>query len=99
LFEEERLNGVSVAFPSGKSQYGSSWLSSGCGVPPAIWFGRCVSTSPILATATPGCSNFRRQLFNHIDDPQNRLVIKGIRWLLLKNPEDLNACWEEQNRL
>jgi transposase len=44
-------------------------------------------------------SDFRRQLFNQIDDPQKKQVIKGTRWLLLKNPENLNADREEPNRL
>ena len=44
-------------------------------------------------------SDFRRQLFNQIEDPQKKQVIKGTRWLLLKNPENLNADREEPNRL
>jgi transposase len=36
-------------------------------------------------------SDFRRQLFNQIEDPQKKQVIKGTRWLLLKNPENLNT--------
>lgn len=44
-------------------------------------------------------SDFRRQLFNQIEDPQKKQVVKGTRWLLLKNPENLNADRSEPNRL
>jgi transposase len=44
-------------------------------------------------------SDFRRQLFNQIEDPLNKQVVKGTRWLLLKNPENLNADRSEPNRL
>jgi transposase len=44
-------------------------------------------------------SDFRRQLFNQIEDPQKKQVIKGTRWLLLKNPENLNTDRSEPNRL
>jgi transposase len=44
-------------------------------------------------------SDFRRQLFNQIEDPQKKQVVKGTRWLLLKNPENLNTERSEPNRL
>ena len=44
-------------------------------------------------------SDFRRQLFNQIEDPQKKQVVKGTRWLLLKNPENLNPDRSEPNRL
>ncbi len=44
-------------------------------------------------------SDFRRQLFNQIEDPQKKQVIKGTRWLLLKNPENLNVKRSEPDRL
>lgn len=44
-------------------------------------------------------SDLRRQLFNQLDEPQQKQVIKGTRWLLLKNPENLNTTRSEPDRL
>jgi transposase len=44
-------------------------------------------------------SDLRRQLFNQIDEPQKKQVIKGTRWLLLKNPENLDPDRSEPDRL
>lgn len=43
-------------------------------------------------------SAFRRQLFHELNSDQQALV-KGIRWLLLKNPENLDAKKNELERL
>lgn len=44
-------------------------------------------------------SDFRRQLFNQMEDAQKKQVIKGTRWLLLKNPENLSPERSEPDRL
>jgi transposase len=44
-------------------------------------------------------SDFRRQLFNQIEEPEKKQVIKGTRWLLLKNHENLSVDRHEQDRL
>jgi transposase len=44
-------------------------------------------------------SDLRRQLFNQIEEPHKKQVIKGTRWLLLKNPENLNPDRSEPDRL
>jgi transposase len=44
-------------------------------------------------------SDLRRQLFNQIEEPQKKQVIKGTRWLLLKNPENLDLDRSEPDRL
>ncbi|MCP4748166.1 MAG: transposase [Desulfobacteraceae bacterium] len=41
----------------------------------------------------------RRALFNEASGPLEKQVLKGTRWLLLKNPENLNGDKNEQNRL
>jgi len=41
---------------------------------------------------------FRRWLFNQASTTEQK-VLKGIRWLLLKNPENLNAARDEHRRL
>jgi transposase len=43
-------------------------------------------------------SEFRRALF-HEASRQQKAVLKGIRWLLLKNPENLREGTNERNRL
>ena len=43
-------------------------------------------------------SNFRRQLFHQLTARGQRLL-KGIRWLLLKNPENLDPLRNERQRL
>ena len=44
-------------------------------------------------------SDFRRQLFNEAVGPLEKKVLKGTRWLLLKNPENLDPKRNEQKRL
>lgn len=44
-------------------------------------------------------SNLRRQLFNEATGPLQKKVLKGTRWLLLKNPENLDVSKGEQDRL
>jgi transposase len=44
-------------------------------------------------------SNFRRELYNQTSADQDRKILKGTRWLLLKNPENLDAQRNEQQRL
>lgn len=44
-------------------------------------------------------SEFRRALYNEVTQTSEKKVLKGTRWLLLKNPENLNTDKEEQIRL
>jgi len=44
-------------------------------------------------------SNFRRALFNQAESDAERRVLKGTRWLLLKNPENLDEERNEWARL
>ena len=44
-------------------------------------------------------SDFRRSLFNYLKDKDEKQILKGTRWLLLKNPENLNIQKGEDNRL
>lgn len=44
-------------------------------------------------------SDFRRQLFHEAIGPLAKKVLKGTRWLLLKNPENLNPMHKEKERL
>lgn len=44
-------------------------------------------------------SNLRRQLFNQLTEVEHKKVLKGTRWLLLKNPENLDASKNEKERL
>jgi transposase len=44
-------------------------------------------------------TEYRRQLFNRLKDPTERKLLKGTRWLLLKNPENLNPEKNERERL
>ncbi len=44
-------------------------------------------------------SNFRRDLYNHLSDSKEQKLIKGTRWLLLKNPENLKDNRNEPDRL
>jgi len=44
-------------------------------------------------------SDFRRSLFNLLQDQNEKQILKGTRWLLLKNPENLNIQKGEDNRL
>src|SRR5271154_3739879 len=44
-------------------------------------------------------SAFRRALYHEAASDQERKILKGTRWLLLKNPENLDAERNEQERL
>jgi transposase len=44
-------------------------------------------------------SDFRRQLFHQIRSLQDRTILKGTRWLLLKNPDNLDEARAEPDRL
>ena len=44
-------------------------------------------------------SDLRRQLYREATDVQHKAVLKGTRWLLLKNPENLDAKKDEKRRL
>jgi transposase len=43
-------------------------------------------------------SDFRRLLFHQAEDEEKK-VLKGVRWLLLKNPENLDPAHNEKQRL
>jgi transposase len=44
-------------------------------------------------------SAFRRQLFHQASSDRERRILKGTRWLLLKNPENLDETRNELDRL
>ena len=44
-------------------------------------------------------SNLRRELFHQCNSEQEKQVIKGTRWLLLKNPDKLKPERDEPDRL
>ena len=44
-------------------------------------------------------SDLRRDLYRNSEDSEERKVLKGTRWLLLKNPENLNEDRDEAARL
>jgi transposase len=44
-------------------------------------------------------SNLRRALYNEATDVMHKEVLKGTRWLLLKNPENLDLKKDEKRRL
>lgn len=44
-------------------------------------------------------SAFRRQLYHEVSSAQERKILKGTRWLLLKNPENLDPQHTEAQRL
>lgn len=44
-------------------------------------------------------SDFRRKLHNRLNDPAEQKLLKGTRWLLLKNPEKLDPEKDEEKRL
>jgi transposase len=44
-------------------------------------------------------SAFRRQLYHQLSTDQDRKILKGTRWLLLKNPENLDPERNEVERL
>jgi transposase len=44
-------------------------------------------------------SEFRRQLYHQVTTSMEKEIIKGTRWLLLKNPENLDPQRDEHQRL
>lgn len=44
-------------------------------------------------------SDFRRALYNEAEKVSEKKVLKGTRWLLMKNPENLNQDKDEHHRL
>jgi transposase len=44
-------------------------------------------------------SAFRRELYRQLSSDAERKILKGTRWLLLKNPENLDAEHNERQRL
>lgn len=44
-------------------------------------------------------SDLRRDLYREVTDKLHKKVLKGTRWLLLKNPENLDATRNEDQRL
>jgi transposase len=44
-------------------------------------------------------SDFRRELYREATEGMHKAVLKGIRWLLLKNPENLDPRRNERERL
>ena len=44
-------------------------------------------------------SDFRRELYREATDKMQKDVLKGTRWLLLKNPDNLNEDKQEKERL
>lgn len=44
-------------------------------------------------------SNFRRKLFSETEEKEQKEILKGTRWLLLKNPENLDEEKNEPGRL
>jgi len=44
-------------------------------------------------------SDFRRELYREASEGMHKAVLKGIRWLLLKNPENLDPRRKERERL
>ena len=44
-------------------------------------------------------SDLRRELYREATDVQHKAVLKGTRWLLLKNAEDLDPEKDEKGRL
>ena len=44
-------------------------------------------------------TQIRRQLFRKISSPMEKKAVKGTRWILLKNPENLDESRDEKERL
>ncbi len=44
-------------------------------------------------------STFRRELYRQLSSDHDRKVLKGTRWLLLKDPENLDPERDEPRRL
>lgn len=44
-------------------------------------------------------SDLRRKIYHDLKDEEQKAVLKGTRWLLLKNPDNLNTGKNEEQRL
>ena len=44
-------------------------------------------------------SDLRRKLYHQLNEKEDKKLLKGTRWLLLKNPDNLNADRDEPKRL
>jgi len=53
----------------------------------------------IIKLFNEGLSDLRRKLYHEVTGLMQKQVIKGTRWLLLKNPENLNQDRKEAERL
>ncbi len=53
----------------------------------------------IIKLYNEGLSDLRRKLYQEAANRMHRQVLKGTRWLLLKNPENLNPDRQEAERL
>lgn len=53
----------------------------------------------VIKLYNDGLSDLRRKLYHEATDLMQKQVIKGTRWLLLKNPENLNRDRREAERL
>lgn len=53
----------------------------------------------VIKLYNDGLSDLRRKLYHEATDLMQKQVIKGTRWLLLKNPENLSQDREEAARL
>ena len=54
---------------------------------------------PVVKLFNDKLSALRRELFNQAQSDSDRKLLKGTRWLLLKNPENLDAKRSETQRL
>ena len=53
----------------------------------------------VIKLYNDGLSDLRRKLYHEATDLRQKQVIKGTRWLLLKNPENLDQDRQEAERL
>jgi transposase len=54
---------------------------------------------PVIKLFHERLSDLRRQLYREATDVQHKAVLKGTRWLRLKNPENLDPKKDEKRRL
>ena len=53
----------------------------------------------VIKLCTDKIQEFRRQLFHKASSELEQRILKGTRWLLLKNPENLVEARNERQRL
>ena len=53
----------------------------------------------LVAVPHEKLSDLRRELYSQLADTMQKDVLKGVRWLLLKRPEHLDASRREPERL